>query len=322
METPTSTLRRAAVALMAVAAAVPLSGATVPSAIGPAAAASSITALPAAADPGDSGRFSRMNAQIEKLDKAYGGDLAKLKDAQFAAKQALDRTRNLQTGLNEARGLVAQMAASQYMTNGQDPTVTVLASDDPADLLSNVTLVSHLAQNKAAKVGQIQSLVSQQDQARRQTQQKIAELQKEIKDLLSQKARIRALVKKYKPESPSVGMGGVTPRMLKVKNTVDVEFGPFPTIGCVRTGGDPQDHATGHACDFMVTTGGTMATGSAQSLGDRTAAYAISHASALGIKYIIWRQRIYDLRSPGWRAMENRGGVTANHFDHVHISVF
>lgn len=80
--------------------------------------------------------------------------------------------------------------------------------------------------------------------------------------------------------------------------------------------------ATGHACDFMVTTGGVMATGSAQAQGDQVAQYAISNASSLGIKYVIWRQRIYDMRSPGWRMMENRGGNTANHYDHVHISVF
>ncbi|WP_131736893.1 coiled-coil domain-containing protein [Actinomadura roseirufa] len=322
-------------ALVVLAASVPLTGGAVPPASADPSAsvltrsvltrsvltsAALAAALPA--DPGGNGKFGKLNAQIERLDKAYGGDLAKLKDAQFAAKTALDKSKVLQSDLDGARDLVARMAASQYMTGGQDPTIAVLSADSPSDLLSNATLISHVAQNKAARVEQIKTLVDQQSQARKQAQEKIAELQKEIKDLLSQKTRIRNLVKKYKPESPSVGMGGVTPRMLKVKNTIDTEMGPFPTIGCVRTGGDPQDHATGRACDFMVTTGGVMASGGAQALGDRTAAYAIAHASALGIKYIIWRQRIYDLRSPGWRGMENRGGVTANHYDHVHISVF
>ncbi|TYB49051.1 coiled-coil domain-containing protein [Actinomadura chibensis] len=321
METPASARRhvrqRAAVALVAFAAALPLIGHATPSA---GAAPAAYTAY--AADPGDSKKFAQLNRQIEKLDKEYGGDLAKLKDAQYAAQQALEKSRDLQRDLAEARDLVAQMAASQYMTNGEDPTVTFVTDANPNDLLSNATLVSHLARNKAARVAQIQKLVNDQLQARKEAQQKMTELKKEIKDLLSRKSRITQLVKQYKPESPSVGMGGVTPRMLKVKNTIDLEEGPFPTIGCVRSTGDPQDHGTGHACDFMVTTGGTMATGSAKALGDRTADYAIAHASALGIKYIIWRQRIYDLRSPGWRSMENRGGVTANHYDHVHISVF
>ncbi|MFC4054293.1 coiled-coil domain-containing protein [Actinomadura syzygii] len=321
METPASARRhvrqRAAVALVAFAAALPLIGHATPSA---GAAPAALAAY--AADPGDSKKFAQLNRQIEKLDKEYGGDLAKLKDSQYAAQQALEKSRDLQRDLAEARDLVAQMAATQYMTNGEDPTVTFVTDSNPNDLLSNATLVSHLARNKAARVAQIQKLVNDQLQARKEAQQKMTELRKEIRDLLSRKSRITQLVKQYKPESPSVGMGGVTPRMLKVKNTIDLEEGPFPTIGCVRSTGDPQDHGTGHACDFMVTTGGTMAAGSAKALGDRTADYAIAHASALGIKYIIWRQRIYDLRSPGWRSMENRGGVTANHYDHVHISVF
>ncbi|MGP4026456.1 coiled-coil domain-containing protein [Actinomadura sp. 3N407] len=319
METPASTRRRsgrrAAVALVVFATALPLLGTATPSA-GAAAPAS----VPY--DPGDSAKFRKLNRQIDQLEKEYGGDLAKLKDAQYAAKKAHDKSKVLEKDLVEARGVVAQLAATQYMMNGEDPTVTFLAAADPSELLSNASLVSHIAQNKAAKVEQIQKLVNDQVKARKKAEEKMTQLKAEIKDLKSRQAKIKALVKRYKPESPSIGMGGVTPRMLKVKNTIDLEFGPFPTIGCVRSTGDPQDHGTGHACDFMVTTGGVMASGSARAQGDQAAQYAISHASALGIKYVIWRQRIYDMRSPGWRMMSNRGGNTANHYDHVHISVF
>jgi hypothetical protein len=72
----------------------------------------------------------------------------------------------------------------------------------------------------------------------------------------------------------------------------------------------------------MLTTGGTMATGAAKTKGDTVAQWVIDNASRLGVKYVIWRQRIYDMRSPGWDPMENRGSVTANHYDHVHVSVF
>ncbi|WP_433331814.1 coiled-coil domain-containing protein [Spirillospora sp. CA-294931] len=314
METPNSTRRARKRLLSPIVALVALTGA-LPLAMGPA-------APPAMADPGDSSRFARLNKQIEKLDKAYGGDLAKLKDAQHDAKQALDRAKDLKGDLEASRKIVAQMAATQYMTGGTDPTVSVLSADDPSLLLNNATLANHVAQNKAGKVQQIQKLVNDQEKARLEAQKKVDGLEKNIKDLARQKARIRALVKKYKPESPSSGMGGVTPRMKKVYDTIDLEFGPFPMIGCVRSTGDPQDHALGKACDFMVTTGGRMASGTSQTLGDRAAAYAIANADKLGVKYVIWRQRIYDMRSPGWDSMSNRGGVTANHYDHVHISVF
>ncbi|GLZ09159.1 peptidoglycan-binding protein LysM [Actinomadura sp. NBRC 104412] len=314
-ETPNSTrrwrtrLRRPALALVALAAgAVPLTAGT--------------TVNAQAAAPGDTAKMRKLNIQIEKLDRAYGGDLAKLKDAQYDARKALAKARELNTDLEATRNLVAQLAASQYMTGGADPSVSVLGSDDPSSALSGLSLASHVASNQSARVRQIQKLVNDQQRAKREADQKIKDLEKEIADLVKQRARIRALIKKYKPESPSVGMGGVTARMLKVKNTIDIEFGPFPTIGCFRGGVDAQDHATGTACDFMVSTGGSMPSANGRAQGDRTAQYAISNASRLGIKYVIWRQRIYDMRSPGWRMMANRGGITANHYDHVHISVF
>ena len=54
------------------------------------------------------------------------------------------------------------------------------------------------------------------------------------------------------------------------------------------------------------------------------AAWAQATAARLGIMYIIYRQRIRDIRmaSAGWVPMPDRGSITANHFDHVHISVF
>ncbi|WP_018654555.1 hypothetical protein [Actinomadura flavalba] len=314
MEAPSSTgrrrtsVRRAALALTALAAgALPLTaGAAV---------------APAQAAPGDTKRMEQLNRQIAKLDKEYGGDLAKLRDAEYGVKKSLRRSAELKKDLGSAQHLVAQMAASTYMTRGQDPAVQVLADRDPSSVLSSASLATHVTQNQAARVQQISRLVAEQEKARKEAEQKIKDLEKDIADLNRERSRIRVLVKKYKPESPSVGMGGVTPRMNKVHKVIDLEFGPFPTIGCVRMTGDPQDHASGRACDFMVSIG-TSPSSARQRQGDQVAAYAVANANRLGIKYVIWRQRIYDMRSPGWRSMENRGGITANHYDHVHISVF
>lgn len=46
-------------------------------------------------------------------------------------------------------------------------------------------------------------------------------------------------------------------------------------------------------------------------------------ALRLGIMYVIWNQHIWSVYYPelGWRLMEDRGGPTANHKDHVHISL-
>lgn len=52
--------------------------------------------------------------------------------------------------------------------------------------------------------------------------------------------------------------------------------------------------------------------------GDRIASYVLSRQDEFGVKYVIWRQRYND--GSGWDLMEDRGSVTANHYDHVHIS--
>lgn len=46
-------------------------------------------------------------------------------------------------------------------------------------------------------------------------------------------------------------------------------------------------------------------------------------ALRLGIMYVIWNQRIWSVYYPelGWRKMASRGSATANHKDHVHISL-
>ena len=81
-----------------------------------------------------------------------------------------------------------------------------------------------------------------------------------------------------------------------------------PTVLGVAGRSSASDHPKGRALDFMVD----------RATGDRLAACAIRHREELGISYVIWRQRI-DTGS-GFRLMPDRGGATANHFDHVHIS--
>ncbi|GAA1870735.1 hypothetical protein [Actinomadura bangladeshensis] len=113
----------------------------------------------------------------------------------------------------------------------------------------------------------------------------------------------------------------MTPTMRTVLLEIAGMFGPFPVIGCYRSTGDPQDHGDGRACDFMESTGGRMPSAGAQRHGDQVARYAVANARRLGISYVIWRQHIWNVRGGGWRPMADRGSITQNHYDHVHISV-
>lgn len=72
------------------------------------------------------------------------------------------------------------------------------------------------------------------------------------------------------------------------------------------------EHPSGLAIDFMVYENRAM--------GRWFADYLKKHHERLGVRWIIWEQHVWNpLRaSEGWRLMEDRGSVTANHFDHVH----
>ncbi|MBG0833318.1 hypothetical protein HS041_37075 [Planomonospora sp. ID67723] len=131
-----------------------------------------------------------------------------------------------------------------------------------------------------------------------------------------------------KAHAHSKVLGGgdrITPTMQKVIDAVDAKFGPFPAIGAWRAdGGMPgSDHPTGKAADFMLSSGGKMPSPAKLKEGWETANYVKDNAEKLGIKYIIFAQHIWSpsRAGEGWRLMSDRGSVTANHFDHVHISV-
>ena len=102
---------------------------------------------------------------------------------------------------------------------------------------------------------------------------------------------------------------GLGPAASAVYSAIRSTFG-ITNIGGYRPGGD--DHGSGRAVDVMISSSGQ---------GDAVAAYALANMGRLGISYVIWRQRIWLAGSGGWRAMEDRGSITANHYDHVHISV-
>ncbi len=119
-----------------------------------------------------------------------------------------------------------------------------------------------------------------------------------------------------------MGPDNITPRTRRVRDLIKQRFGVPRGIGCYRSGPDAQDHGLGRACDFMISSGSPSA--AEVNLGYSIANWATANAAETGIRYVIYRQHIWNIErnKEGWRQMENRGGLTANHYDHVHISVY
>ena len=110
---------------------------------------------------------------------------------------------------------------------------------------------------------------------------------------------------------------GLQPQTAAFKEEVANLFGITSFSG--YRPGDSGDHGKGLAIDFMVPV--------SSALGDQIADYAIQNMASRGINYIIWKQRFYapydSKYGPAytWNPMPDRGSVTENHYDHVHVSM-
>lgn len=109
---------------------------------------------------------------------------------------------------------------------------------------------------------------------------------------------------------------GLQPQVATFRAEVADAFGITSFSG--YRAGDTGDHGKGLAIDFMVP--------QSSALGDQVVAYAVANLASKNISYIIWKQRFYSpyasIYGPAytWNLMPDRGSITENHYDHVHVS--
>ncbi|MGW6196381.1 SH3 domain-containing protein [Kribbella sp. NPDC055110] len=107
---------------------------------------------------------------------------------------------------------------------------------------------------------------------------------------------------------------GLTQDAIRVHRAICAKFPDITSYGGLRSGDSGSEHSTGHALDIMVS----------GSEGQEVADWLKANYTKLGVSQLIWQQHIWTVQrsSEGWRAMADRGGVTANHYDHVHVTVY
>jgi len=115
----------------------------------------------------------------------------------------------------------------------------------------------------------------------------------------------------------SVGLDRLTSASKGIVAEVRANYPQITTMYGVRADSIP-DHPSGRAVDIML-----PSYRSNEALGWAIANHMRNNARALGINYVIFHQHIWSVarNGEGWRLMANRGGDTANHYDHVHVTV-
>lgn len=110
------------------------------------------------------------------------------------------------------------------------------------------------------------------------------------------------------------GLGAVKDHVREAAGALIDRFGLASISGWRSWGADKTGHPAGLALDVPAS----------RTLGDQVATWATDNAAALGIKYVIWQQRIW-YPGKGWEAMAPKAGDTGsgydpNHLRHVHLS--
>lgn len=289
------------------------------------------------ADPDDVD-IDELTERADELEESYNGELLQFSEIKDRVEEAEADLEEVEERLEASRGTVSEIAHARYTDGGVDPALQVIFSSDPDQMSSDAANASYLGESQAE---QIADLVETRDEAEEVADELNAELEdaaelvdelEEQKDDVEERiAELRAEEEaREEAESPGNGDGtvpesargpgfdDVTPTMAAIRDDIIGEFEqPYPT-GCYRPSAD--DHGEGRACDFMMSANGAMPSEENRQLGDAIAQYAIDNADRLGIDYIIWEQQIWHTGSRSWRGMEDRGDLTQNHFDHVHVS--
>ncbi|MFG1945556.1 coiled-coil domain-containing protein [Nonomuraea sp. NPDC048826] len=297
-----------------------------------------VLTAPAAADPKPSEQqlrkeLKQLNAKVDKLIERYNLKRVELAEARKAAQAAEERLATAEKALDTAEQRVADLARLQYQNGGgmRLPSLMTLPDGRGAALLEQLTaeqqaMVAKVAAardekkkavDEAAKLAkEIEADAAEVTDQREDAEDVIKDIQGKLEDLVPF-ATGRRSDGSWAPQLPS-GSDNITPRTRLMKTELAKNFAlPF-SVGCFRAGSSGE-HPLGRACDFMMSTGGSMPTAGNAALGDRIAEWALSNRAKLGVKYVIWKQRIN--HGSGWSGMSNRGSITENHFDHVHISM-
>jgi hypothetical protein len=106
---------------------------------------------------------------------------------------------------------------------------------------------------------------------------------------------------------------GLVSNGVKVYRAMCAAFPEVSSFGGRR--GSNDFHGSGQAVDAMI---------SDSAAGWRLADWLRANASKLGVSEVIYAQKIWTVQrsGEGWRGMSDRGSATANHYDHVHVSVY
>ncbi|MBB5078545.1 coiled-coil domain-containing protein [Nonomuraea endophytica] len=310
-----------------------------------AALALAVAPIPASAKPKPTVKqlkreLAALQKESDKLITDYYSTRVELQKVDKTEKAARERFKGAQAVYDREATNLRLMGTTQYISGEPNLANMFSGGGDPESLLNRLALNRHMVDVQNARLRGFAQVRDELQRAQEESAAQEEELRATVEDLEDRKKKAEKLIAKMRdkieqlhdvpgarrdgtfvPQLPA-GEDNITPRMRLVKQLVQERFEVPFGIGCYRSIRDGGEHPLGRACDFMLSRGGAMPSAAEIARGNEICAWVVKNAKRLGIMYVIYRQRIWHVRNGQWRTMTDRGGTTANHYDHPHISVY
>ena len=297
----------------------------------------------------------------ERSQPRASDPVAQAKDRVVSAKRDLERALvtarritvqadRAESQAEDARRDLGTYAREAYRSGGVDlmGLASLFDSPNPSDTMRRAMVVRLLTEHQDSQVAEALAAVGRVDVLREQAEDLVKQARSQLKAAESalRTARQKRDIMGELAKGASAGVGteqltelclasdvvvdvcapppwdeqNLTFDAVMIERYVHVNWPQVEIVGGWRPSDPYPDHPSGRAVDIMMPDGGS---GDDVALGDDIARYYQENAAAYGIYYMIWRQRIWKAGEPvgQWTSMADRGSPTANHMDHVHISV-
>ncbi|MFN8125359.1 MAG: hypothetical protein U0R64_02425 [Candidatus Nanopelagicales bacterium] len=274
-----------------------------------------------------------------------------LKEARATARDLIDQADSAKTDARAAQRDLGNFAREAYATGSNEMLgiASLIDSPNPSDTMRRASVAQRLTEHQDAQVADALATLDDVGVLRQQAEVIVSQAETQLKaaksslkavkgnrDLLGTVANgassgdgvrelaalcLKADVVVDLCATPKWSEAHLTRDTVIIGRYVHITWPEVKEVGGWRPSDPYPDHPSGRAADIMMPHGG--ATAGDVKLGNEIAEYFQKHAADYGIYYMIWRQRIWKASDPvgQWTGMSDRGSPTANHMDHVHISV-
>jgi len=272
-------------------------------------------------------QLSALRAQVDALG-------SQIQQSEDSMNEALVQQALLQIDIDKQQALIDQLApefAAVFNAERQAQkwqyTLQFMLDDDSGQFINHMGITASvwaIWNEQMARLGsEMEQLTSLNDSLAQTIAGVAAEVQQQkalLKQQKAAKAEMQTIVNTLTAaQQQALGSPSQTikPQTMHLIEVVTELFPKIHTIYTLRSG-STGDHGNGLAADFMLPDYKHNV-----DYGWQLANYVHDHARELGVQYVIYQQSIWNISrtSEGWRPMASRGNDTANHRDHIHVSM-